>query len=123
MSSISRACMVASLRPEISLAEHCLQVTPGADASKKESPETVASYTLNLLKRCVPPAVPGQSAFRPQLHVPSHRSLPSAWTLPVTAALHREIWQYQRFMISSVSPYLRRKQAIYCKGHCHLPDG
>ena len=36
-----------------------MQVTPGADASKKESPETVADYTLKLLKRRVPPAVPG----------------------------------------------------------------
>lgn len=36
-----------------------LQVTPGADSSKKESPETVADYTLKLLKRRVPPAVPG----------------------------------------------------------------
>ena len=34
-------------------------VTPGADSSKKESPETVADYTLKLLKRRVPPAVPG----------------------------------------------------------------
>lgn len=34
-------------------------VTPGADSSKKASPEEVAKYTLNLLKRRVPPAVPG----------------------------------------------------------------
>ena len=34
-------------------------VTPGADCKKKESPETVADYTLKLLKRRVPPAVPG----------------------------------------------------------------
>ncbi len=36
-----------------------LQVTPGADSSKKEAPEVVADYTLKLLKRRVPPAVPG----------------------------------------------------------------
>ena len=35
------------------------QVTPGADCSKRASPEEVASYTLKLLKRRVPPAVPG----------------------------------------------------------------
>ena len=36
-------------------------VTPGADCSKRESPEVVADYTLKLLKRRVPPAVPGES--------------------------------------------------------------
>lgn len=36
-------------------------VTPGADSSKKESPETVADYTLKLLRRRVPPAVPGRA--------------------------------------------------------------
>ena len=35
-------------------------VTPGADSSKKESPERVAEYTLRMLKRRVPPAVPGK---------------------------------------------------------------
>jgi fructose-bisphosphate aldolase class I len=34
-------------------------VTPGAECKKRASPEEVASYTLNLLKRRVPPAVPG----------------------------------------------------------------
>ena len=37
-------------------------VTPGADCSKRESPEVVADYTLKLLKRRVPPAVPGDPA-------------------------------------------------------------
>jgi hypothetical protein len=35
-------------------------VTPGADHKKKSTPEEVADYTLKLLKRRVPPAVPGQ---------------------------------------------------------------
>eukprot|EP00879_Flechtneria_rotunda_P032373 GHRR01035569.1.p1 GENE.GHRR01035569.1~~GHRR01035569.1.p1 ORF type:complete len:306 (-),score=78.79 GHRR01035569.1:478-1356(-) len=35
-------------------------VTPGADSANKASPETVAKYTLNLLRRRVPPAVPGE---------------------------------------------------------------
>lgn len=43
------------------------QVTPGADSSKKESPETVADYTLKLLRRRVPPAVPGMPPARPSL--------------------------------------------------------
>lgn len=34
-------------------------VTPGAEHKEKASPETVAKYTLTMLKRRVPPAVPG----------------------------------------------------------------
>ncbi|KAF3332699.1 fructose-bisphosphate aldolase 1 [Carex littledalei] len=34
-------------------------VTPGADHKTKASPETIAKFTLNMLKRTVPPAVPG----------------------------------------------------------------
>ena len=36
-------------------------VTPGADSSKREKPEVVADYTLKLLRRRVPPAVPGET--------------------------------------------------------------
>jgi hypothetical protein len=45
-------------------------VTPGADSTKREKPEVVADYTLKLLKRRVPPAVPGA---RPHMcpHVPA----------------------------------------------------
>ena len=34
-------------------------VTPGAEHKEKASPETIAKYTLEVLKRRVPPAVPG----------------------------------------------------------------
>lgn len=34
-------------------------VTPGADHKEKASPETIAKFTLTMLKRRVPPAVPG----------------------------------------------------------------
>lgn len=34
-------------------------VTPGAEHKEKASPETVAKYTLTMLRRRVPPAVPG----------------------------------------------------------------
>ena len=34
-------------------------VTPGAECKERATPEKVAEYTLNLLKRRVPPAVPG----------------------------------------------------------------
>lgn len=34
-------------------------VTPGAESKDRASPETVAKYTLSLLHRRIPPAVPG----------------------------------------------------------------
>lgn len=34
-------------------------VTPGAEHKEKASPETIAKYTLKMLSRRVPPAVPG----------------------------------------------------------------
>jgi fructose-bisphosphate aldolase class I len=34
-------------------------VTPGAGCKERATPEKVAEYTLNLLKRRVPPSVPG----------------------------------------------------------------
>lgn len=34
-------------------------VTPGADYKEKASPETIAKFTLQMLTRRVPPAVPG----------------------------------------------------------------
>lgn len=34
-------------------------VTPGAECKDRVAPETVAAYTLNLLKSRIPPAVPG----------------------------------------------------------------
>jgi fructose-bisphosphate aldolase class 1 len=34
-------------------------VTPGAECPERATPEQVAEYTLTLLKRRVPPAVPG----------------------------------------------------------------
>ena len=42
-------------------------VTPGADSPKRASPDQVADYTLKLLRRRVPPAVPG--AFRQQTFI------------------------------------------------------
>lgn len=34
-------------------------VTPGAEHKEKASPDTIANYTLTMLRRRVPPAVPG----------------------------------------------------------------
>jgi hypothetical protein len=49
-------------------------VTPGADSPKRASPDEVADYTLKLLRRRVPPAVPGAIDNFPSL-IPLHASL------------------------------------------------
>ncbi|KAL0036492.1 hypothetical protein WJX77_009881 [Trebouxia sp. C0004] len=61
-------------------------VTPGADSGKKESPETVAKYTLDLLKRRVPPSVPGimflsggQSELEATLNLNAMNQSPNPW--------------------------------------------
>lgn len=61
-------------------------VTPGADCPKREDPETVAAYTLNLLKRRVPPAVPGimflsggQSELEATLNLNAMNQSPNPW--------------------------------------------
>lgn len=38
-------------------------VTPGAEHKEKASPDTIAKFTLKLLNRRVPPAVPGIMVF------------------------------------------------------------
>ena len=62
------------------------QVTPGADCKKRESPEVVADYTLKLLKRRVPPAVPGimflsggQSELEATLNLNAMNQKPNPW--------------------------------------------
>jgi hypothetical protein len=61
-------------------------VTPGADSKKKESPETVAAYTLKMLRRRVPPAVPGimflsggQSELEATLNLNAMNQSPNPW--------------------------------------------
>ena len=61
-------------------------VTPGADSKAKVSPETVASYTLKMLKRRVPPAVPGimflsggQSELEATLNLNAMNQSPNPW--------------------------------------------
>ena len=61
-------------------------VTPGADNKKKESPERVAEYTLKMLKRRVPPAVPGimflsggQSELEASLNLNAMNKQPNPW--------------------------------------------
>jgi len=61
-------------------------VTPGAECSKRESPETVADYTLRMLKSRVPPAVPGimflsggQSEMEATLNLNAMNQSPNPW--------------------------------------------
>jgi len=61
-------------------------VTPGADCKKRADPDTVAEYTLNLLKRRVPPAVPGimflsggQSELEATLNLNAMNQSPNPW--------------------------------------------
>merc|ERR1712176_1496133 len=61
-------------------------VTPGADNPNKVSPETVAEYTLKMLNRRVPPAVPGimflsggQSEMESTLNLNAMNQTPNPW--------------------------------------------
>jgi len=61
-------------------------VTPGADSGIKCSPETVADYTLKMLNRRVPPAVPGimflsggQSELESTLNLNAMNQTPNPW--------------------------------------------
>ena len=61
-------------------------VTPGAECPKKADPETVASYTLGMLKSRVPPAVPGimflsggQSELEASLNLNAMNQAPNPW--------------------------------------------
>jgi fructose-bisphosphate aldolase class I len=61
-------------------------VTPGADCPNRASPETVASYTLKMLRRRVPPAVPGimflsggQSELESTLNLNAMNQSPNPW--------------------------------------------
>jgi len=61
-------------------------ITPGADCPKKAGPEQVAEYTLRMLKRRVPPAVPGimflsggQSELESTLNLNAMNKTPNPW--------------------------------------------
>jgi fructose-bisphosphate aldolase class I len=61
-------------------------VTPGAECKTKVTPPVVASYTLKLLKRRVPPAVPGimflsggQSELEATLNLNAMNQAPNPW--------------------------------------------
>ncbi|XP_042434357.1 fructose-bisphosphate aldolase 1, chloroplastic-like [Zingiber officinale] len=61
-------------------------VTPGAEHKEKASPETIAKYTLKMLNRRVPPAVPGimflsggQSEAEATLNLNAMNLAPNPW--------------------------------------------
>ncbi|KAG1667738.1 hypothetical protein FOA52_016177 [Chlamydomonas sp. UWO 241] len=61
-------------------------VTPGADCKNKAGPEKVAEYTLKMLRRRVPPAVPGimflsggQSELESTLNLNAMNQAPNPW--------------------------------------------
>merc|ERR1712205_283371 len=61
-------------------------VTPGADSGIKCSPETVAEYTIKMLRRRVPPAIPGimflsggQSELEATLNLNAMNQEPNPW--------------------------------------------
>ncbi|KAG9155065.1 hypothetical protein Leryth_011045 [Lithospermum erythrorhizon] len=61
-------------------------VTPGAEHKEKATPETIANYTLTMLKRRVPPAVPGimflsggQSEVEATLNLNAMNQSPNPW--------------------------------------------
>jgi fructose-bisphosphate aldolase class I len=61
-------------------------VTPGADCAHKAGPEKVAEYTLKMLRRRVPPAVPGimflsggQSELESTLNLNAMNQAPNPW--------------------------------------------
>jgi fructose-bisphosphate aldolase class I len=61
-------------------------VTPGAECKVRATPEQVASYTLNLLRRRVPPAVPGimflsggQSELEATMNLNAMNLAPNPW--------------------------------------------
>eukprot|EP00252_Welwitschia_mirabilis_P023999 TRINITY_DN694_c0_g1_i1.p1 TRINITY_DN694_c0_g1~~TRINITY_DN694_c0_g1_i1.p1 ORF type:complete len:230 (+),score=8.90 TRINITY_DN694_c0_g1_i1:981-1670(+) len=61
-------------------------VTPGAECKEKASPQTVAEYTLKLLHRRIPPAVPGimflsggQSEVEATMNLNAMNQQPNPW--------------------------------------------
>ena len=61
-------------------------VTPGAECKRRAGPEEVAQYTLNMLRRRVPPAVPGimflsggQSELEATLNLNAMNQSPNPW--------------------------------------------
>merc|ERR1712094_131488 len=71
-------------------------VTPGADSGTKLAPEVIADYTLKMLNRRVPPAVPGimflsggQSEMESTLNLNAMNQTPNPWHVSFSYASRR----------------------------------
>merc|ERR1711924_12034 len=83
-------------------------VTPGADSGTKLAPEVIADYTLKMLNRRVPPAVPGimflsggQSEMESTLNMGAMNQTPNPWhvSFSYARALQNSVlktWQASR---------------------------
>lgn len=67
-------------------------VTPGAECKEKATPQQVAEYTLKLLHRRIPPAVPGimASFLKENLHFPNSKA--NAFAKSLTNALKHVVF-------------------------------
>ena len=68
-------------------------VTPGAECKNRATPEKVAEYTLKMLRRRVPPAVPGinflsggQSELEATLNLNAMNQSPNPWNVSFSYA-------------------------------------
>jgi len=96
-------------------------VTPGADCSKRASPEKVADMTLKLLTRRVPPAVPGimflsggQSELEATLNLNAMNQSPNPWhvSFSYARALQNTVlktWQGQESNVKAAQEALMRR--------------
>nr|BAO19310.1 fructose-bisphosphate aldolase, class I [Chlamydomonas sp. W80] len=99
-------------------------ITPGADCAAKAGPEKVAEYTLKMLKRRVPPAVPGimflsggQSELESTLNLNAMNQSPNPWhvSFSYARALQNTVlktWQGKPENVeASQAALIRRAQA------------
>lgn len=96
-------------------------VTPGAEATKRESPEVVADYTLKLLKRRVPPAVPGimflsggQSELEATLNLNAMNQTPNPWhvSFSYARALQNSVLKAWQVGFPNTKVYRRMKSVL-----------
>merc|ERR1712176_1390001 len=90
--AVSKACADFGVMLEAVLLKPSM-VTPGAECSKKASPNEVAAWTLKMLKTRVPPAVPGimflsggQSEIEATLNLNAMNQSPNPWHISFSYA-------------------------------------
>lgn len=93
-------------------------VTPGAECARRATPPEVAEYTLNMLRRRVPPAVPGimflsggQSELEATLNLNAMNQSPNPWHVS---------FSYARALQNSVLKTWKGEEANYQAGQASL---